>query len=129
MSALLIGLGAVVAVYLAFVLLLVLLGRRSHARALVRFVPDCAVLFRRLIADPRVPPGRKVLLGALVAYLAMPFDLIPDFIPVAGQLDDAVLVAVVLRSVLRGAGPGLVREHWPGPPESLSAMLRLAGAP
>jgi len=58
----------------------------------------------------------------------MPFDLIPDFIPVAGQLDDAVLVALTLRAVLRGAGPGLVREHWPGPPESLDAMLRLAGS-
>ena len=57
----------------------------------------------------------------------MPFDLVPDFIPVAGQLDDAVLVAVVLRLVLRDAGPDLVREHWPGPPESLGAMLRLAG--
>jgi uncharacterized membrane protein YkvA (DUF1232 family) len=126
---LLIALGAAAIVYLAFVLLLVVLGRRSHARALARFVPDCAVLFRRLIGDPRVSRSRKLLLGALVAYLAMPFDLIPDFIPVAGQVDDAVLVALVLRSVLRGAGPGLVSEHWPGPPESLNAMLRLAGEP
>jgi uncharacterized membrane protein YkvA (DUF1232 family) len=116
-----------VLLYLAFVLALVVAGRRGHARALARFVPDCAVLFRRLMADGRVSRPRKALLGFLVAYLAMPFDLVPDFIPVAGQLDDAVLAALVLRSVLRDAGPGLIREHWPGPPESLGAMLRLAG--
>jgi uncharacterized membrane protein YkvA (DUF1232 family) len=128
-SALLLALGVAVAIYLAFVLLLVVLGRRDHAVALARFVPDCAVLFRRLMGDERVPRSRKVLLGLLVGYLAMPIDLIPDFIPVAGQLDDAVLVAIVLRSVLSRAGPGLVSEHWPGPPESLNVMLRLAGSP
>jgi uncharacterized membrane protein YkvA (DUF1232 family) len=126
--ALLIALAVAAAVYLAFVLALVVLGRRAHARALVRFVPDCAILFRRLLGDPRISRPRKLLLALLVAYLAMPFDLIPDFIPVAGQLDDAVLVALVLRSVLRSAGPALVREHWVGPPESLEVMLRLAGA-
>jgi uncharacterized membrane protein YkvA (DUF1232 family) len=127
-EAALIALVVAVLVYGTLVLLLVLLGRRAHARALARFVPDCAILFRRLMADGRIPRRRKALLGLLLAYLAMPFDLVPDFIPVAGQLDDAVLVALVLRGVLRGAGPGLVREHWPGPPESLGAMLRLAGS-
>jgi uncharacterized membrane protein YkvA (DUF1232 family) len=57
----------------------------------------------------------------------MPFDLIPDFIPVAGQLDDAVLVAFVLRRVVRTNDPELVRELWPGPESSLSLVLRLAG--
>ena len=126
-QALLISLAVAVVLYAAIVLALVVAGRRAHAEALARFVPDCAVLFRRLIADHRVSRPRKALLVLLVGYLAMPFDLIPDFIPVAGQLDDAVLVALVLRSVLRDAGPGLVREHWPGPSESLAAMLRLAG--
>jgi uncharacterized membrane protein YkvA (DUF1232 family) len=91
-----------------------------------RLVPDCVVLFKRLLWDSRVSRGRKLLIGALVGYLGLPFDLVPDFIPVAGQLDDAVIVAFVLRTVLRGAGPGLVREHWPGPPASLALMLRLA---
>ena len=127
MPSLLIALAVAAIVYALLVLLLVVAGRRGQARALARFVPDCAVLFRRLMADRRVSRPRKALLGLLVAYLAMPFDLVPDFIPVAGQLDDAVLVALVLRSVLRDAGPDLVREHWPGPPESLGAMLRLAG--
>src|SRR2546425_11498404 len=126
---LLIALAVAAALYALLVLALIVAGSRAHARALVRFVPDCAVLFRRLIADRRVSRRRKALLALLVGYLAMPFDLVPDFIPVAGQLDDAVLVALVLRTVLRDAGPTLVREHWPGPPESLEAMLRLAGAP
>jgi uncharacterized membrane protein YkvA (DUF1232 family) len=128
-TALLIAVGVAVPIYLAFVLLLIVLGRRSHAVALARFVPDCAVLFRRLMRDERVPRSRKLLLGLLAGYLASPIDLIPDFIPVAGQLDDAVLVAVVLRSVVNRAGPCLVRERWPGPPESLNVMLRLAGTP
>lgn len=125
----LIGLAACLALYLGFVGFLLLRGRRADARALAGFVPDCVVLFRRLLGDARVSRPRKLLLIALVGYLAMPIDLVPDVIPVAGQLDDALLVALVLRSLLRGAGPGLVREHWPGPPASLGLMLRLAGAP
>ena len=116
------------ALYLALIAALLVLGRRQDARAWAGFIPDCVVLFKRLLGDERVPRRRKLLLGALVAYLAMPIDLVPDFIPVAGQLDDALLVAFVLRTVLRGAGRELVREHWPGPPQSLVLMLRLAGA-
>jgi uncharacterized membrane protein YkvA (DUF1232 family) len=84
------------------------------------------VLVQRLLRDPRVPRRRKLLLGALVAYLALPFDLVPDFIPVAGQLDDAIVLALVLRLVLRGGGEPLLAEHWPGPPESLRVIRRLA---
>jgi uncharacterized membrane protein YkvA (DUF1232 family) len=115
-----------VALYAALVGGLLLAGRREHARAWAGFVPDCLVLFRRLVADPRVGRGHKALLLALIGYLALPFDLIPDFIPVVGQLDDAIAVALVLRVVLRGSGPALVEEHWPGPPQSLRAVLRLA---
>jgi uncharacterized membrane protein YkvA (DUF1232 family) len=128
LRALLIALAVCAVLYAALVLGLVVAGRRSQAGAVARFVPDCAVLFRRLMADRRVPRRHKAVLALLVAYLAMPFDLIPDFIPVAGQLDDAILVALVLRSLLRDAGPELVRDHWPGPDESLGAILRLAGA-
>jgi uncharacterized membrane protein YkvA (DUF1232 family) len=98
----------------------------SRARALVGFVPDCAVLFGRLLRDPRVPRRRKLLLAGLVAYLSMPLDLVPDFIPVVGQLDDALLVGLTLRSLVRSTGPELLREHWPGPPSSLELVLRLA---
>jgi uncharacterized membrane protein YkvA (DUF1232 family) len=123
---LLIAGAAALALYLLFVIGLLVIGRRSDARALAGFVPDCVVLFKRLLRDERVSRPRKLLLAALVAYLVLPFDLVPDFIPVAGQLDDAILVALVLRAVLRGAGTDLVREHWPGPASSLSLMLRLA---
>src|SRR4051794_1479154 len=115
-----------IAAYALFVAVLFLAGRRSDARAVARFIPDCRVLFRRLLADDRVPPRAKVVLVTLIAYLAMPFDLVPDFIPVAGQLDDAIVVALGLRLVLRSGGPGLLREHWPGPSASLSVVMRLA---
>lgn len=126
---LLIAAAAVVLLYAGFVLVLLLLGRRDDARAWGGFVPDCLVLFKRLIADDRVSRGRKALLLAVVIYLALPFDLVPDFIPVAGQLDDAILVALALRILLRGSGHALTMEHWPGPQRSLPVILRLAGVP
>jgi uncharacterized membrane protein YkvA (DUF1232 family) len=122
----LVGVGITIAIYLAFVLALLLAGRRSDARALAAFIPDCIVLFRRLLDDPRVAGWRKATIIVLIAYLAMPIDLVPDFIPVAGQLDDAIVVALVLRTVLRSGGPELLREHWPGPGASLAVVSRLA---
>src|SRR6187399_1790968 len=116
---LLVSIGILAVVYAAFVIGLVLAGRRSDARAFATFIPDCIVLVTRLARDPRVPRRRKLLLLALVGYLALPFDLVPDVIPVAGQLDDAIIVAIVLRSLLRSGGEGLIRELWPGPEQSL----------
>ncbi len=101
-------------------------GRRTDARALAGFVPDCVVLLTRLVRDPRVPRRSKVLVAALLPYLALPFDLIPDFIPVVGQLDDAILVALVLRRVVLRTDPELLRELWPGPEASLQIVLRLS---
>ena len=123
---LLIGLGVTVAVWVLAVLALVAAGRRTDARALAGFIPDCLVLVKRLLGDPRVPRRRKLLLVLLIAYLAMPIDLVPDFIPVAGQLDDAILVVIALRVLLRGSGPRLLAEHWPGPRRSLLVLLRFA---
>jgi uncharacterized membrane protein YkvA (DUF1232 family) len=117
---------ATVALYAAFILWLLLAGRRQDARAVAGFVPDCLVVFRRLLGDEGVPRRRRLLLAALIGYLALPFDLVPDFIPVAGQLDDAIIVALVLRTIMRSGGPALVREHWPGPAVSLDVLLRLA---
>jgi uncharacterized membrane protein YkvA (DUF1232 family) len=114
------------AIYVMLVIALLLAGRREGARAIAGLIPDCIVLFHRLLADERVPRRRKLLLAAVIGYLAMPFDLIPDFIPVAGQLDDAIIVALVLRSILRASGRDLLQEHWPGPLSSLNAFTRLA---
>jgi uncharacterized membrane protein YkvA (DUF1232 family) len=124
----LIVLAALLVLYALLVVALLVAGRRTDARAVAGFIPDCIVLFKRLMQDPGVPRRRKWMMAALVAYLALPFDLIPDFIPVAGQLDDAILVGLVLRGLVRGGGPDLVRRHWPGPEASLRVILRLAGA-
>jgi uncharacterized membrane protein YkvA (DUF1232 family) len=118
--------GALAAFYLLLVAGLLLAGRRVQARALAGFIPDCIVLLRRLLADERVPRRRRLVLLALLAYLALPIDLVPDFVPVLGQLDDAIVAALALRYVLRAGGPELLREHWPGPRSSLELVVRLA---
>jgi uncharacterized membrane protein YkvA (DUF1232 family) len=122
----LIALGITIALWGVLIAALLIAGRRSEAAAIARFVPDCLVLFRRLLRDERVPRSRKLVLVGLLAYLALPFDVVPDFIPVAGQLDDAILVVAALRFVLRAAGPQLLAEHWPGPDESRELLVRLA---
>ena len=127
-SWLLVVAACVLLVYAGLVVALIVAGRRVSARDVARFVPDCVVLVRRLLADPRVPRRHKLLLGAVVGYLALPFDLVPDFIPIAGQLDDALVVMFALRAVLRGSGAAVVRQHWRGTESSLAIVLRFAGA-
>jgi uncharacterized membrane protein YkvA (DUF1232 family) len=99
---------------------------RSRLRELAAFVPDCAVLFRRLLADPRVPRRAKGALWLVLPYLAMPFDLIPDFVPVLGQLDDALVAAAAIGYVVRAAGREVVEELWPGSEAGLRVVLALA---
>ena len=123
---LLVGVGVLLAAWAAFVVSLLAVGRRGDARALATFIPDCIVLVTRLARDPRVPRRRKLLLLGLAGYLALPFDLVPDFIPVAGQLDDAIVVALVLRHFVRAGGEPLIRELWPGPARSLDLVVRMA---
>src|SRR4026209_1715517 len=123
---LLISLGAFLAIYASFVAWLVIRGRNEDARAFAQFLTDCIVLVTRLARDPRVPRRRKLLLIGLVGYLALPFDLVPDFIPVAGQLHDAITLARVLRHFGRAGGESMITELWPGPEQSLSLILRLA---
>ena len=120
--------GIALAAYAAFVGGLVLLGRRAEARAWAALVPHALILTRRLLRDPRIPATSKALLWLLLAYIVSPIDIVPDFIPVAGVLDDAVLVALVLRFLLRHTDRMLIAQHWPGPERSLRLVLRLAGA-
>jgi uncharacterized membrane protein YkvA (DUF1232 family) len=95
----------------------------------LRLLPDTVVLLRRLAADPQLPRGVRVRLLLLLVYLILPFDLVPDFIPVLGYADDAIIVAAALRSVARRAGYGALDKHWPGTPEGLQSVRRLAGIP
>ena len=96
-------------------------------REAVRILPDVLRLVRRLAADTTLPSGVRFRLWLLLAYLALPFDLIPDFIPVLGYADDAIIVTAVLRSVVRRAGIVAVRDHWPGSDDGFAALCRLAG--
>lgn len=96
-------------------------------REALRLVPDVVRLLRRLIADRTVPTGVRVWLVLLLVYLLLPIDLIPDFIPVLGYADDAIIVAVVLRFATRHAGAGALERHWPGTPQGLQAVRTLAG--
>lgn len=100
---------------------------RLHAVEMVRLLPDLLRLLKRLAADSSLPRDVRWRLWLLLAYLAMPIDLVPDFIPVLGYADDAIIVALALRSVARRAGKDAVARHWPGTPEGLAAVFRLAG--
>jgi uncharacterized membrane protein YkvA (DUF1232 family) len=94
-------------------------------RNAMRLLPDLLRLLKRLASDPTMPRSVRVRLALLLAYLALPVDLIPDFIPVLGYADDAIVVAFVLRSVIRRAGPEALAKHWPGTPDGLLAIRRL----
>jgi uncharacterized membrane protein YkvA (DUF1232 family) len=99
------------------------------ARELLRLLPDVLRLVRRLAGDRTLPRGVRVRLWLLMVYLAVPIDLVPDFLPVVGHADDAIVVALVLRSVVRRAGGAAVERHWPGTPEGLAALRRASQLP
>jgi uncharacterized membrane protein YkvA (DUF1232 family) len=116
------------AVYLG--LLAALLVARPKGNLLgeaVRLLPDVLRLLRRLAADSRLPRAARVRLALLLGYLVFPIDLVPDFVPVLGYADDAIIVSLVLRSVVRRAGAPMVRGHWPGTDEGLAALGRVTG--
>ena len=114
------------------VLLAALLVTRPRGNLLgeaLRLLPDLLRLLRRLAGDASVPRAARVRLWLLLGYLAIPIDLVPDFVPVLGYADDAIIVSLVLRSVVRRAGAPLVRRHWPGTDDGLDALARLTGMP
>jgi len=116
-----------------WVVLLVVLWRSAPGetglRDALRLLPDLIGLLRRLAADPALPRGVRIRLWLLLGYLLMPIDLVPDFIPVLGYADDAIVVALALRSVTRAAGSDALERHWPGTPIGLCTVRRLAGLP
>lgn len=101
----------------------------SALRDLARLVPDTARLVKRLAFDRSLPWGTRVWLLLLVAYLAVPIDLVPDFVPVIGYLDDAALVVLTLRAVISRAGPEIVERHWPGDEQGLAVLRRALRLP
>lgn len=123
--------GVTAALLLTWVVLLVALvvvrPRGGLLREALRLLPDVLRLVRRLAADRSLPRGVRVRLWLLMVYLAVPIDLIPDFIPVLGYADDAIVVTAVLRSVVRRAGIDAVRAHWPGTDDGFAAVVRLTG--
>jgi uncharacterized membrane protein YkvA (DUF1232 family) len=126
-----IAVGVVAGVLLLWVTLigtLAVAGPRGAAlKDSVRLLPDLLRLLKRLALDRDLPRGVRVRLALLGGYLAMPFDLVPDFIPVLGYADDAIVVALVLRSVARRAGVDALRRHWPGTEDGFAALLRVCG--
>ena len=125
------GLGlvaALVLVWLALVVgLIVVRPRGGLRRQALRLLPDVLRLIRRLAADKTLPRGVRIRLALLLAYLAIPIDLIPDFVPVLGSADDAIIVTAVQRGVVRSAGLDAVRAHWPGTDDWFAAVARLTG--
>jgi uncharacterized membrane protein YkvA (DUF1232 family) len=120
--------GAVVVVGLWAGLALGLLAMRPRGvplREILGLLPDCLHLFRDLARDASLPRGVRLRLWLLLAYVAFPFDLIPDFLPLIGHLDDAIVVWMALRSVLRTAGPEAIGRHWKGGAPGLALLLRL----
>jgi uncharacterized membrane protein YkvA (DUF1232 family) len=114
--------------WLLAVLALLWLGRRTLARELITFLPNLISLFRGLLGDERVPRTSKALLLLGALWLASPIDLLPEFLPGIGALDDAVVAGLVLRHLVKRAGPEVVRDHWRGDPRTLSVLLRAARA-
>ncbi|MFD9701067.1 YkvA family protein [Lentzea sp. NPDC059081] len=123
--------GVATALALTWVVLVVALvvvrPRGGLLREALRLLPDVLRLVRRLAADGSLPRGVRVRLWLLMVYLAVPIDLVPDFIPVLGYADDAIIVTAVLRGVVRRAGLDAVRAHWPGTDDGFEAVVRLTG--
>ena len=111
------------------VALLIARPRDVSASEALRLLPDTLRLLRRLAGDKTLPKSVRMRLFLLLAYLALPFDLIPDFLPIIGQLDDVIIAVLVLRSVARAAGPEVIRRHWPGSEAGLGALSKIAGLP
>lgn len=117
---------ALMAAWLLFVVIMYVARPDDRSlREAARFLPDTLRLVRRLATDPDIPRRVRWSVWVLVVYLALPIDLVPDFIPVVGYADDVILVAVVLRHVVRRSRPEKLREHWPGNPDELVALQRI----
>jgi uncharacterized membrane protein YkvA (DUF1232 family) len=124
------GLGVAVAFMVASWGGLLLLARRlppGLLRDLAAFIPDCVTTARRLRRDPRVPRSAKIAIAIAGLWVASPIDLIPEFVPVIGPLDDIVVVALALRYAARRVPREVLLEAWPGEPRLLHRLIGRAG--
>lgn len=116
---------------LAWVILVALVWLHRPARAIagpaLRLIPDLVHLTRSLLGDHATPRSVKVALGGLLVYLVSPIDLVPDFIPVLGSVDDLAVTAIVLRWAGRRIGPDQLRRHWAGNEAGFALLMRLLG--
>ncbi len=126
MRALLIGVATVAIVYVVAIGALLLAGRRTAARQMATLLPNLLTLFKGLMRDPRVTRRSKALLIFGAVWIASPIDLVPEFIPILGPLDDAVVAALILRHLVRTAGRDVIADHWRGDPATLDLLLRLS---
>lgn len=117
------------AIYLVLVAALILSGRKVAARELATLLPNLILLFKDLARDPNVPRRAKVVLALAAVWLVSPIDLLPEFLPVLGPLDDAVVAALALRYLVRRAGAEVVRDHWRGERATLDVILHAARIP
>jgi uncharacterized membrane protein YkvA (DUF1232 family) len=126
-----IGIAAALLVAWGVLVLFLVLARPkgSLVQEAMRLLPDTLRLLRRLATDRTIPRGVRLRLWLLFVYLAVPVDIIPDFIPIIGYADDAIIVCVVLRLVVRRAGADAVHRNWPGTEDGLTALWRVAGLP
>ncbi|CAN5588066.1 YkvA family protein [soil metagenome] len=122
-----------VAIALGWLVFVIWLGlarpKNLPLRDAARFIPDSLRLLHRLARDPDLPRRTRWMVWGLLGYLASPIDLVPDFIPVIGYADDVILVALVLRHLVRKAGSKKLKEHWPGTNESLATLSELMRLP
>jgi uncharacterized membrane protein YkvA (DUF1232 family) len=98
-------------------------------RDAMRMLPDLVRLLKNLATDADTARSVRIRLVLLLAFVTSPIDIIPDFIPIIGFVDDVIIISLVLRSVVRRAGPEALTKHWPGSPEGLAAVCRLCGLP
>jgi uncharacterized membrane protein YkvA (DUF1232 family) len=115
-----------IAIWIVVVIVLVVVGRALLARELALLLPNLIRLFGGLLRDPRVGLPAKIVLAVASVWLASPIDLIPEFIPIVGSLDDAIVAALALRFVLHSTDGAVIREHWHGDPATLARLMRLA---
>jgi len=95
-------------------------------KELLKALPSLARLLTRLVGDPMLPRAAKIALAAAMVYLASPIDLIPDFIPLVGYVDDLLIGALVIDGILNWVDRGLILKYWPGTPDSLERVARVA---